>query len=228
MLTKRTHYQILGLSQDVSPAEIKRAYRRLAKEQHPDAQGVKAGSDAHEEANEVMMRLNEAYETLRDVDKRADYDRLIGLQRIRFASAAERAVFNSSDEDQQRAKFLRGVFHPARSAIGKLLSAYKKELHELSADPFDDGLMTKFQEYVDKLEAALRKASDSFMATPTPPSMVPAVQMMRYSIARAADGLEELRYFCGNYDHNHLTLAGSLFRIAADLSREALDLTKGI
>jgi hypothetical protein len=50
--------------------------------------------------------------------------------------------------------------------------------------------------------------------------------MMRYGIAQAADGLEEMRRFCQNYDYDHLTMAENLFRIALDLSRQAQRLAR--
>lgn len=224
MSAKRNHYQILGIATNVSAAEIKRAYRRLAKQQHPDAQAT-SEEEAAINATEQMIAINEAYATLRDSIKRAEYDAKIGLKTI-VASMPKRA-FSSMDEEQERAKFLQSTFHPLRSAIAKLIAAYPKELRELSADPYDEELTANFESYVNKLEEALRNASDSFTRTPTPRSLQGAVQMMRYSIAQAADGLEELRYFCGNYDYNHLTMAENLFRIAADLSKQALGLTKG-
>ena len=221
---RRNHYQILGVTSDVSADEIKRAYRKLAKTQHPDAQ-AKVGTEEHSAATEEMMRINEAYETLMDSGKRAEYDRVIGLQRVRLRGPKQ-AVFTSVDEDAEREKFLRSIFTPARSAIVRALGAYKKQLRELSADPYDDRLIEQFQEYVDRLEDALRKGSDSLTRHPAPRSLEGAVHMMRYSIAQAADGLEELRYFCRNYDYNHLTMAENLFRISSDLSRQALELTK--
>jgi molecular chaperone DnaJ len=224
MAQKRNHYQILGLSTDVAPADIKRAYRKLAKTSHPDAQAP-VGSDEHQAATEEMVRINEAYETLMDAVKRAEYDRYIGVGHVTLKS--KRPHFTSLDEDAERAKFLRVVFHPLRSTIVRMLGSYKKELHELSADPYDDQLLEAFQEYLDKLEDALRKGSDGLMRNPVPRSLAAAVHMMRQSIAQAADGLDELRYFCRNYNYNHLTMAENLFRISTDLSRHALDLTKG-
>jgi molecular chaperone DnaJ len=224
MVRKRNHYQILGLETDVTAQEIKRAYRRLAKTQHPDAQASR-DSDAHEEATEEMMRLNEAYETLMDKSKRAEYDRRIGLGKL--GTGGKRAVFTSFDEDAAREKFLRTVFHPARSAIVRVLGGYKRQLRELSADPYDDALLEKFQQYMEKLEDALRQGSNSLTRSEAPRSLQASVQMMRYAIAQAADGLEELGYFCNNYDYSHLSLAESLFRIATDLLRQALDLSRG-
>lgn len=224
MSTKPNHYQILGIASNVSTAEIKRAYRKLAKQRHPDAKAT-VEEDAAIDATEEMIAINEAYATLRDSVKRSEYDAKIGLKTI--VGSMQKAAYTSMDEDQERAKFLQSTFHPMRSAITKLLSAYPRQLRELSADPYDEQLTADFESYVNKLEDALRYASDSFTKTPTPRSLVGAVQMMRYSIAQAADGLEELRFFCVNYDYNHLTMAENLFRISADLSKQALGLTRG-
>ena len=46
------------------------------------------------------------------------------------------------------------------------------------------------------------------------------------AFAQAADGLEEMRRFCQNYDYDHLSMAGNLFRIAVDLSRQAQRLAR--
>jgi molecular chaperone DnaJ len=71
----RDYYEILGVSRDGSTADIKKAYRRLAMEYHPDRNGDKAAEAKFKEATE-------AYEVLRDTEKRAQYDRygLAGLK----------------------------------------------------------------------------------------------------------------------------------------------------
>lgn len=224
MSRKRNHYQTLGLNSDVTQQEIKRAYRKLAKIQHPDTL-ASVGSDAHQQATEEMVRLNEAYETLMDTGKRAEYDRRIGVGHVGIKG--KRPQFNSADEDQERERFLRVVFHPARLAIVRILGNYKRQLRELSADPFDDQLLEQFEHYVDKVEDTLRNSANDLTKNPNPQSLQAAVQMMRLAIAQAADGMEELRYYCSNFDHKHLTMAESLFRIASDLLRQALDLSKG-
>lgn len=220
---KRTHYQILGVASNVSSEEIKRAYRKLAKEQHPDAMDGHHESEEKRAATEEMMAINEAYATLMDEAKRAKYDIRIGVAKITFV----KPVFTSLDEDQERERFLQKVFYPARTNMVRVLNSYKKHLKDLSADPYDDELLESFQKYVDKIESTLRTGADAFSSTATPRSLEAAVTMMRYAIAQAADGLEELRYFCGNYDYNHLSMAENLFKIAFDLSKQSLDLTKG-
>lgn len=64
----RDYYEILGVSQGADSGEIKSAFRRLARQYHPD---VSREADAEERFKEI----NEAYEVLSDEDKRARYDR---------------------------------------------------------------------------------------------------------------------------------------------------------
>ena len=65
----KDYYQTLGVEQSASDAEIKTAYRRLARKYHPDV-SKEAG------AEERFKAVNEAYEVLKDRDKRAQYDQL--------------------------------------------------------------------------------------------------------------------------------------------------------
>ncbi|HEV2580649.1 MAG TPA: molecular chaperone DnaJ [Ktedonobacteraceae bacterium] len=66
--TKRDFYEVLGVARNASDDELKKAYRRLAKQYHPDA-NKEQGSESR------FVEINEAYETLSDPQKRAVYDR---------------------------------------------------------------------------------------------------------------------------------------------------------
>jgi len=66
-MEKRDYYEVLGISKGASEKEIKKAYRKLAKQYHPD---VNQDSDASEKFKEVQ----EAYEILSDQSKRSAYD----------------------------------------------------------------------------------------------------------------------------------------------------------
>lgn len=70
MSTKRNYYDILGVSKTASDDELKKAYRKMAMEHHPDI--VKDGDKkAHEER---FKEINEAYQVLSDPQKRKMYD----------------------------------------------------------------------------------------------------------------------------------------------------------
>lgn len=66
----KDYYKILGVNRDVSEKEMKRAYRRLARQFHPDV------NPDDKQSEEKFKEINEAYEVLGDADKRAKYDQL--------------------------------------------------------------------------------------------------------------------------------------------------------
>ncbi|HDN85261.1 MAG TPA: molecular chaperone DnaJ [Candidatus Aerophobetes bacterium] len=70
MGTKRDYYEILGVSRDASIEEIKRAYRKLALQYHPD----RVPPEKKKEAEEKFKEISEAYAVLSDPQKRKLYD----------------------------------------------------------------------------------------------------------------------------------------------------------
>jgi molecular chaperone DnaJ len=79
-MRKRDYYEVLGVSRNASPEEIKKSYRQLALKYHPDR------NPGDKEAEELFKEAAEAYEVLRDPEKRSIYDRLghEGLQSSGF------------------------------------------------------------------------------------------------------------------------------------------------
>jgi hypothetical protein len=69
MPAARNHYQILNVAPDAEPVVIEAAYRALMKKYHPDQSAHPAGEGPS------ASRINQAFATLRDAERRADYDR---------------------------------------------------------------------------------------------------------------------------------------------------------
>ncbi len=68
MAEKRDYYEVLGISRTATEAEVKGAYRKMARKYHPDI-------NKEDHAEDRFKEVNEAYEALSDPDRRAAYDR---------------------------------------------------------------------------------------------------------------------------------------------------------
>lgn len=82
-MTKRDYYEVLGVDKNATKEELKKAYRKLAMEYHPDR------NPGNDEAEEKFKEAAEAYEILSNDDKKAKYDRFghDGLRGNGFGSA---------------------------------------------------------------------------------------------------------------------------------------------
>ena len=69
-MAEKNYYDILGVKKDASDADIKKKYRKLVRQFHPDV------SDDPDADNKIAV-INNAYETIRDKDKRAEYDAML-------------------------------------------------------------------------------------------------------------------------------------------------------
>ena len=90
-LNWKNYYDILGISLNANAQEISGAYRRLARQYHPDrAEGSMASYK--------MVEINEAYEVISHSDKRAKYD-----ERFRFTCSRQRKVEEALDAELKEA-----------------------------------------------------------------------------------------------------------------------------
>ncbi|MCW3489320.1 molecular chaperone DnaJ [Dethiobacter alkaliphilus] len=80
-MAKRDYYEVLGVSKDASPEEIKKAYRRLARKYHPDV------NPDDKSAEEKFKEVKDAFDVLSDSNRRAQYDQ--------FGHAAEEGGFGA-------------------------------------------------------------------------------------------------------------------------------------
>ena len=68
MSAKRDYYQVLGVDRQATQEDIKKSFRRLARQYHPDV-------NSNQDAEARFKEINEAYEILSDPEKRGMYDR---------------------------------------------------------------------------------------------------------------------------------------------------------
>jgi curved DNA-binding protein CbpA len=111
-----THYEVLGIGIEATPDDIKRAYYRRARRLHPDAH-VESAPKVRARADRAMSTINEAWQVLRDPDRRAAYDALLAEQAraIIHHDTSERARRRDQAKRRAaaRARAARGVVDPA-------------------------------------------------------------------------------------------------------------------
>jgi molecular chaperone DnaJ len=207
-------YHILQLPADATAAEVKQAYRRLAKQFHPDSHNDTA-------SHEQIVALNAAYEVLSDPERRQSYDRQRHNHRNRRVdrTAAAQEMYNRDHRDRQRhtgelSRWLQRVYGPVDQIISSIINPLDDQIDDLAADPFDDDLMDDFLAYIEDCRAALEQAQALFRSQPNPPQAAATATHLYYCLNHLGDGLLELEWFTSNYDHNYLHTGQEFFRIA--------------
>ncbi|WP_088890759.1 J domain-containing protein [Leptolyngbya ohadii] len=228
-MAKVNHYDTLELSPSASQAEIKQAYRRLAKQFHPDVNPEAAGHDR-------IAQINAAYEVLGDPRQRQSYDRQMSYgqterfdpraetQRSQRAAAAQRQHQKrqtGQDNDIELQLWLKKVYQPVNRMLNRILGSLREQINALAADPFDDELLEEFQAYLEDCRSDLQQAQRSFRSLPNPPSVAGVAAHLYYCLNQVSDGLDELERFVTSYDDHYLHTGQELFRIAKGLKREA-------
>lgn len=218
------HYQTLQLSSKATQAEIKLAYRHLAKKFHPDHQPDKGC--------ERIIALNAAYEILGNRHSRRLYDRQqkLGQNSDFVVSRQARNAAAQQHYRRQRAtkppeidyhQWLRKVYMPIDSLVAKIINPLEIEIEKLAADPFDDILMEDFSSYLDSCNKYWERAQEKLTSQPNPSQVAGTAANLYYCLNHIGDGIKELQWFTLNYNDQYLHTGQEIFRIAAKLHLEA-------
>lgn len=233
-MPQETHYQTLEVHETATQSEIKRAYRRLAKQFHPDSRSDQSSHDR-------IARLNTAYEVIGDPLRRTVYDQQ--RQGVAVAnpveSAANRAkraadaqaVYRYARKATQSSEaredaWLKLVYAPVDRLLGKIMSPLKGEIRKLAADPFDDELMEAFMAYLEQGRAYLEQAQTKFHSMANPASMAGVATDVYHCLGLMEDGLDELDRFTMSYEESYIHTGQELFRRVKQIRAESKEKVK--
>ena len=216
------YYQILQVSQTATQQEIKQAYRRLAKQFHPDSQ---TGTANHEQ----IILINAAYEVLSDSQTRRTYDQQLSgkfhhaFHQRQQRSAAAQEYYQQSRQQQRKTEFaqfrwMQDVYLPLKTLISRILNPLEQEIESLSADPFDDRLMFVFENYLQTCRSYFEQAKLTLISQPNPSNYAGIAANLYYCLNHISDGLEELERFTQTYDDYYLRTGKELFNLAHRLN----------
>lgn len=219
------YYEILQIEINASATEIKQAYRRLAKEFHPDSNHKNAHHD-------LITKLNAAYEVLSDVKNRRIYDQQLNQK---FANAVNyrqeksysaSAYYQQNRQQQKQRDFskfqwLKEVYFPVNHLIFEIIMPLEREIEDLSADVFDDELMLIFTNYLNNCYQGFNHARNILSSQPNPSLYAGIAANLYYGLNHISDGIEELERFTITYDDYYLHTGRELFNLAEEINQEA-------
>ena len=218
-------YQVLQVNSQATQQEIKQSYRRLAKQFHPDSQPSAKSSDQ-------IIALNAAYEVLGNTKSRRLYDRQqqLGQTTDFWVSRQARNAAAQEQYQKQRAsappevsyqQWLQEIYFPIHRLASQILEPLEAEIDNLSADPFDDELMSDFEAYLDTCEDYWQQAQQKISSQPNPAQLAAIASNLYYCLNHIGDGIKELKWFTMNYNDQYLHTGQEIFRIAERLHVQA-------
>jgi curved DNA-binding protein CbpA len=106
---KLSFYEVLGVTSSSSPAEIKKAYYKIAKKFHPDNHFGLEDDDIKRKLSKIFMYIYQSYTTLSDPIRRREYEESLKVKPGSPASRKGNASKPLSEEDRARAIFKKGI-----------------------------------------------------------------------------------------------------------------------
>jgi molecular chaperone DnaJ len=217
-----THYKTLQVTPRATAGEIKRAYRELAKQHHPDVQGSTIATI------DRMVEINAAYEVLNDPGRKKDYDRSLQQTipmnieiKVGKGPSTKRPRERGTDLDTQIEQWLNGVYAPINRSVTAIIKPFKSQVLALSADPFDDDLLGAFTAYLLDCQRHLKKAEKTLHSFPNPSNLAGIAASLYHCLNRLSDALEELTRYTTCYSDEYLSSGQELLKIAAELQKDA-------
>lgn len=132
-MARRNYYQILGVSRDASDEEIKKAYRKLVFEHHPDR------NPHRKDADERIKEINVAYEIIGDPEKRRTYDRLSWGDEPRATAADPGILFKEMEQklfDEGRKELFAFLMKDVKLVKSELAIIRERTVAEQGYDSF--------------------------------------------------------------------------------------------
>ena len=197
----KNFYKQLGLNKNATRAEIKSAYRLLAKKYHPDTGGN----------NEKFLALQLAWETLSDPQKKVTYDKSLihdesyaVSKNKNWSSELKNKKNNSTNKDQDIKNWIKTIYNPINRFISQVTKPLNDEIKKLSADPYDDELMDEFSSYLNESRKKIEKASSLFKSQAVPSSISSIGLDLYHCFSQVQDALDELDRYTQGYVDDYL------------------------
>ena len=196
----KNYYEQLGVRIDATKFEIKSAYRSLAKKYHPDTGGNQ----------EKFLAIQLAWETLNDPNKKEIYDQkiLYKNQNIYYENKhwpkEADSKTNSAIKDSDIKKWIKDIYNPINKTINQIIKPLNYEIKKLSADPYDDHLMSEFCQYINISRQKIEKVSLKYKSHTVPISISAIGLDLYYCFSQVQDALDELDRYTQGYVDDYL------------------------
>ncbi|MCT0205606.1 J domain-containing protein [Synechococcus sp. CS-602] len=204
-------YAVLGMPPSASAAELKAAYRTLAKRHHPDV-----GGDAKR-----ILALNAAWAVLGDREKRRRYD----AERGRVAgqgAAVVRPARARARRDSEISAWLRQVYGPIDRLLAQVINPFPAQLRALSADPYDNDLMATFCDFLETSQQKLEKVVALYRSMACPGVAADVGLSLYHCFSQVQDALAEFERYTLGYVDNYLHDGREMLREARQLRSQLL------